>query len=108
MKRLVLIFFSCLYIQADTYTIEWQKNDQVDHYLMDVLCINTSFSKMKRYGSDSTSSEIELDSGLTYQITLYASSKYGGIYPSNTLTIKTANAKLPPKFKPPQIKATKK
>ena len=108
MKYLLFFIFCVLQVSADTYTIQWQKNNQVEQYSMDVLCVETGFSTLKRYSKDTESVDIELAPNQTYKIILFASSKTSQLIPSNTLTIRTSKIKLAPRLKAPQIKAIKK
>jgi len=108
MRFLILFILIALPLSADTYTIQWQKNDQVEQYSMDVLCVETGFSTLKRYGKDTESVDIELAPNQTYKIIVFASSKTNQLIPSNTLTIRTSKIKPTPRLKAPQIKAIKK
>jgi len=108
MRFLILFILIVLPLSADTYTIQWQKNDQVEQYSMDVLCVETGFSTLKRYSKDTESVDIELAPNQTYKIIVFASSKTSQLIPSNTLTIRTSKIKPAPRLKAPQIKAIKK
>ena len=107
MKYLLFFMFCVSQVSADTYTIQWQKNDQVEQYSMDILCVETGFSTLKRYSKDTESVDIELAPNQTYKIIVFASSKTSQLIPSNTLTIRTSKIKPAPRFKAPQIKAIK-
>jgi len=108
MRYLLLFLTSALLVSADVYTIKWQSDDKVEDYCMDILCLETGFSTFKRYSSATTSVDVDLGLNQTYKIVVFASSKNGGLVPSNTLTIKTSQPKLAPKLKAPRITATKK
>jgi len=107
MRYLLLFLTSALLVSADTYTIQWQKNDQAEQYSMDILCVNTGFSTFKRYNKTVTSTDINLAPDQTYKIILFAASKDGGLVPSNTLIIKTSKPQSVPRLKAPKITATK-
>ncbi|NDB56553.1 hypothetical protein EB169_12100 [archaeon] len=108
MRYFLLVFLAICQLNADTYTIKWENDDQVEGYSMDILCLETGFSTFKRYGSITTSVDVDLGLNQTYKIVVFASSKNGGLVPSNTLTIKTSQPKLAPRLKAPRITATKK
>ena len=108
MKYLLVLFLGISLTHADTYTIKWQENNQVEDYSLDVLCLDTGFSTMKRYSKTTTSVDIELAQNQTYKIILYASSKTSSLTPSNTLIIKTSKPKPTPNLKAPKITAIKK
>ena len=108
MKYLLFFIFCALQVSAETYTVRWQKNDQVQHYSMDILCVETGFSTFKKYSKTTTSADIELAQNQTYQIILYASSKNRSLIPSNTLIIRTSKIKLNSRIKAPQISAFRK
>ena len=107
MRYLLLFLTSALLVSADTYTIQWQKNDQAEQYSMDILCVGTGFSTFKRYNKTVTSTDINLAPDQTYKIILFAASKDGGLVPSNTLIIKTSRPQSVPRLKAPKITATK-
>lgn len=108
MRFLLLGLLFCLSLHAEVYTIQWQKNDQVEDYAMDVLCIETGFSTLKKYSKDITSVDINLSENQTYKIFVLASSKNGELVASNTLTIKTQKPKPFARLKAPFITAIKK
>ena len=107
MKHLLLLFVMVFNSLGDTYSIQWQYNDQVQNYTMDVNCIETGFSSMKRFSGEKSWFDVELSPGLSYRIILYAYGKNGERSESNALTIKTMKEKKAPKLKSPQIKAIK-
>ena len=108
MRYLLLFLASALLVSADVYTIQWQHNDKVQNYSMDVGFIETGFSSMKRFSGDKSWFDVELSAGLSYRIVLYAYGKDGSRAESNVLTIKTLKEKPTPKLKAPEIKAIKK
>ena len=107
MKYLLLFLIGALTINAETYTIQWQHNDKVQNYSMDVGCIETGFSSIKRFSGDKSWFDVDLSAGLSYRIVLYAYDKDGSRAESNVLIIKTLKEKTAPKLKAPEIKAIK-
>lgn len=107
MKYLLLFLIGLLNINAETYTIQWRHNDEVQNYSMDVGCIETGFSSIKRFSGDKSWFDVELSAGLSYRIVLYAYGKDGSRAESNVLVIKTLKEKPAPKLKAPEIKAIK-
>lgn len=107
MKYLLLLLLGALRLSAETYTIQWQHNDKVQNYSMDVGCIETGFSSMKRFSGDKSWFDVELSAGLSYRIVLYAYGKDGSRAESNVLIIKTLKEKPAPKLKALEIQAIK-
>jgi len=108
MKPLFLGLFFSLTLQAEVYTIQWQKNHQVEQYSMDILCVETGFSTLKRYDKNTTSVDVNLAANQTYKIFVLAASKNSDLVKSNTLTIKTQKPKSIVRLQAPSIIAIKK
>jgi len=106
-KHILLFFIIVFNSLGETYSIQWRYSDQVQNYTMDVNCIETGFSSMKRFSGEKSWFDVDLSPGLSYRIILYAYGKNGERAESNVLTIKTMKEKKAPRLKSPEIKAIK-
>jgi len=105
--KLLLIIgaLAIITVQAEKYTIFWDRDENIEKYSVDVSCVETGFGTMNRVGNALYPEfTVDLMDGFNYTIKVIAYDKQGKYAVSNTLKIKTKSNNKNIQVKPPIIR----